>query len=138
MKATITKTSMANSGLQTQFSYNTIDNYSVWTPKELLGIRAAWSTVHLPKEIEQYIRNIIVSVRTERHVQGGPSPRATIAYNNAVKCVAVFSGFKYVVPFHVTSIGHLVLSHRFQLNTKENVPTSSVISFILENEIPPF
>jgi hypothetical protein len=65
-------------------AYNT-DVSPAYTAKELLSLRAAVQLVFFHKEVEQFMRNILVSLRNHPLVVSGPSPRASIALKQAIR-----------------------------------------------------
>jgi len=107
-----------------------------YTAKELLALRAAVNDVFLHKDVEQYMRNIVVSLRNYSLVIHGPSPRASIALKQAVRVAALMSGVQYITPSHVVSIAPAVLSHRFKVKPNPNSPVD-VVLYVIEHEVPP-
>jgi len=104
-------------------------------PKEILALRTAIPTIFLHKDIEHYIRNLVIALRTHSMVANGASPRATAALKAVVRAVSLFSGQKFVTPSHVKTVAEIVLSHRITLKSK--AVSSEVIQNVLESVIPP-
>ncbi len=56
-----------------------------WTPKELLSMRLSLETIYISKDIEQYMRNIVMLLRNHPQVKGGVSPLAASAMKHTVR-----------------------------------------------------
>ena len=56
-----------------------------WTPKELLSMRLSLESIYLSKDIEQYMRNIVMLLRNHPQVKGGVSPLAASAMKHTVR-----------------------------------------------------
>jgi MoxR-like ATPase len=62
-----------------------LETNPAWTPKELLSMRLSLESIYLSKDIEQYMRNIVVLLRNHPQVKGGVSPLATSAMKHTVR-----------------------------------------------------
>lgn len=58
----------------------------------------------------------IIPSETARYVQYGASPRASIAFQQVAKALALINGRNYVIPEDVKQLRHSVLRHRIILN----------------------
>lgn len=81
--------------------------------------------VYIDDTIKNYIVKIVSATRnpasiipseTARYVQYGASPRASIAFQQVAKALALINGRNYVIPEDVKQLRHSVLRHRIILN----------------------
>ncbi len=81
--------------------------------------------VYVDNSIKQYISFIVNATRNaekvlsedySRYVRMGASPRASIAFLNIAKAVALIYGRTYVTPDDVKLMRHQILRHRIELN----------------------
>lgn len=81
--------------------------------------------VYIDDAIKNYIVKIVSATRnpasiipseTARYVQYGASPRASIAFQQVAKALALINGRNYVIPEDVKQLRHSVLRHRIILN----------------------
>lgn len=100
--------------------------------------------VHIDKELEDYIVNIVFASREPQNyglaelsdlIQFGASPRATIDMFKAVKAKAYLRGNDYVTPVDVALVVKDVLRHRIILSYEAealNITTDEIISKIIK------
>jgi len=97
--------------------------------------------IHVDKEVEQYMVDIIFTTRDEKYKDDllyGASPRATIDLFKAVKAFAFLKGLDYVSPIEVAAVVKDVLRHRLVLSydaMARDVTTDDIIKKIL-TEVP--
>ena len=105
--------------------------------------------IHIDKELEEYIVNIIDATRNPKDynleelndiIHFGASPRATIDMFKAVKANAFIRGNDYVSPIDITMVIRNVLRHRiiltYEAQAKE-INVDTIIQKILEKvDIP--
>ncbi len=116
---------------------------------EILDIQESISQIHMDKEIEQYIVNIIDASRNpsayglndiEDYIFFGASPRATIDMFKASKAKAYLRGNNYVSPTDIALIAADTLRHRIIISYEaqaSNITSDYLISKILEKvDIP--
>ena len=81
--------------------------------------------VYIDDAIKNYIVKIVSATRnpasiipseTARYVQYGAIPRASIAFQQVAKALALINGRNYVIPEDVKQLRHSVLRHRIILN----------------------
>lgn len=81
--------------------------------------------IYVDDAIKNYIVKIVSATRnpasiipseTARYVQYGASPRASIAFQQVAKALALINGRNYVIPEDVKQLRHSVLRHRIILN----------------------
>jgi MoxR-like ATPase len=105
--------------------------------------------VYMDERLRDYMVALVAATRRPREVglvdlapliSYGASPRATLAFSEASRAVALLRGRGYVVPEDVKEIAKDVLRHRILLTYEaeaENVTSDSVIDRILERvEVP--
>ncbi|MEV7428675.1 MoxR family ATPase [Nocardioides sp. NPDC092400] len=80
--------------------------------------------VYVDRSVKQYIVDVVQATRDAvgtigaglgRYVEVGASPRATIAFFQVARAVAVLEGRDHVVPEDVRELRHSVLRHRLHL-----------------------
>lgn len=118
--------------------------------KEILkDLRKEVANIHIDKQLEEYIVDIICSTREPEnygledikdYIQFGASPRATIDMFKAVKAMAFIRGNNYVSPIDIALIAKNVLRHRIILSYEAeamDINVDDLIQKILEKiEIP--
>ncbi|RXJ98717.1 ATPase [Arcobacter sp. CECT 8986] len=127
-----------------EINLNTIINKN-----ELEKIKEEIFEVHMDKEIEEYIVDIICATRDPKNygleeiasqIEFGASPRATIDMFKAVKAQAYIRGNDYVSPIDVALIVKNVLRHRVILSYEaqaQDINVDDVIQKIIETiDIP--
>ena len=81
--------------------------------------------VYIDETIKQYIVAIVAATRNPRqyipeqtahYVQYGASPRASIAFQQVAKAIALINGRDYCIPEDVRELRYAVLRHRIILN----------------------
>jgi MoxR-like ATPases len=99
--------------------------------------------VYLDTAIKRYIVNIVCATREadkiiskdlSKYVTLGASPRATIAFMEVSKAIALMNGRNYVIPDDVKLLRHSILRHRIALNfsaTVDNVSVETIIDSII-------
>lgn len=101
------------------------------------------SKIYVDTAIRQYIINIVHSTRypkgvvppeMEHFIEYGGSPRASIAFLQAARALALLNGRANVVPDDIKVLAHRILRHRLILNFEaeaENVTPEMIIDQIL-------
>lgn len=90
--------------------------------------------VFLGEPVADYLLGIIRETREHPSVMLGASPRATLAFMNAVKAYAFLQQRDYVLPDDVKTLAPYVLVHRIMLRPEtrmDHTTTESVLQFIL-------
>jgi MoxR-like ATPase len=85
--------------------------------------------VYVTRNAAQYVDG-----RLAGFIEFGASPRASIAFSQASRAVALLDGRDHVIPEDVRSLAHRVLRHRIILNfdaVAEQVPVETVIDAIV-------
>jgi len=100
-------------------SFGTIEQ--VATVEDLEKLRTEAMQVHMDKEIEQYIVELIFATREPEkyglgeiahYIEYGASPRASIDMYKASRAIAYLKGQDYVSPIEIAYIAKEVLRHR--------------------------
>ena len=93
--------------------------------EDLEQIRKEAMAVHLDKEIEEYIIELVFATRDpkafgleelENYIEFGASPRASIDMYKASRAVAYLKGQDYVSPIEIAYIAKEILRHRIILS----------------------
>ena len=97
----------------------------VATLEDLEQIRKEAMEVHLDKEIEEYIVELVFATREpkafgledlENYIEFGASPRASIDMYKASRAIAYLKGQDYVSPIEIAYIAKEILRHRIILS----------------------
>ncbi|MEA3418662.1 MAG: MoxR family ATPase [Campylobacterota bacterium] len=104
-------------------TFGTIEQ--VATREDLSQIRKEAMEVHLDKEIEAYIVELVFATRNpkaygldelENYIEFGASPRASIDMYKASRAIAYLKGQDYVSPIEIAYIAKEILRHRIILS----------------------
>jgi MoxR-like ATPase len=118
-------------------------------PPELLSMESMMTArqdilnLHLAKELEEYIVNVVVATRNpgavnadlEGHVLYGASPRASMGIDRAARAHAWLNGRDFVGPEDIQAVAPDVLRHRLVLSFEaeaDGVDSNSVIAGVLD------
>ncbi|MEA3455052.1 MAG: MoxR family ATPase [Campylobacterota bacterium] len=122
-------------------SFGTIEQ--VATIEDLDRIRKEAMEVHLDKEIEAYIVELVFATRDpkayglenlESYIEFGASPRASIDMYKASRAIAYLKGQDYVSPIEIAYIAKEILRHRIILSYEaeaEGITQDQIIEKIL-------
>ena len=115
----------------------------VATIEDLNRIRKEAMEVHLDKEIEAYIVELVFATRDpkaygldelENYIEFGASPRASIDMYKASRAIAYLKGQDYVSPIEIAYIAKEILRHRIILSYEaeaEGITQDQIIEKIL-------
>jgi len=118
-------------------------------PSELLSMESMMAArqdilnLHLARELEQYIVNVVVATRNpgavnsdlEGQVLYGASPRASMGIDRAARAHAWLDGRDFVGPEDIQAVAPDVLRHRLVLSFEaeaDGVDSNSVIAGVLD------
>ncbi len=122
-------------------SFETIQQ--VATKEDLERIREEAMQVHIDKEVEAYIIELIAATRDpkaygleelEAYIEFGASPRASIDMYKASRAIAYLKGQDYVSPIEIAYIAKEILRHRIILSYEaqaEDITQDHIIEKIL-------
>ena len=111
--------------------------------KDLMRVRDEAMDVHLDKEIEKYIIELIFATREpqkyglkniKHYIEFGASPRASIDMYKASRAVAYIKGQDFVSPIEIAYIAKEILRHRIILSYEaqaEGVTQDMIIEKVL-------
>ncbi|AXX86415.1 MoxR-like ATPase [Malaciobacter marinus] len=114
------------------------------TKEELFKLKDEILNVHIDKELEEYIVDIICATRDPKsygleelseQIEFGASPRATIDMFKAVKAQAYLRGNDYVSPIDIALLVKNILRHRIILSYEaqaQDINVDDVIDKIVE------
>ncbi|MGA9467700.1 MAG: MoxR family ATPase [Exiguobacterium marinum] len=103
-------------------------------PDELLNMQQEVRGVRFHEAMEDYLLDLMESLRHHRDVEVGPSPRATLAYTMAARAHAYMEGRDYVSPEDIRALALPILGHRIVLTVEASLKTkpSKLIKSVLE------
>ena len=128
-------------------TFESINN--VLDKEDITTIKNEVQNVHIDKELEEYIVNLIFATREPKNygleeleelIQFGASPRATIDMFKAVKARAYLRGNDYVSPIDIALCVKDVLRHRIILSYEalvQDITTDYIIQKVLEKVLIP-
>lgn len=114
------------------------------TKEDLENLNEEVKNIHIDKEIEEYIVNLVFATREPQafglekikdYIDFGASPRATIDMYKASRAVAYLRGKDYVTPLEIAYIAKDILRHRIILSYEaeaQDLKTDFIIEKILE------
>ena len=120
----------------------------VVSPEDIVRTRETVRSIYIDERIKDYIVDLIFATRTpadyglatERLIQYGASPRATIYLTLASRAHAFIKGRGYVTPEDVKAVGPDVLRHRIILTYEaeaEEITTDDIVGQALDAvEVP--
>ncbi|WP_210602799.1 AAA family ATPase [Brevibacterium oceani] len=99
-------------------------------------------TIYIDPAITRYLVELVHATRNTAKYLGryapfieyGGSPRASIAFTNAGRALAMIRGRNYVIPEDIKDLAHRVLAHRIQLNFEaaaENITSAQIVDALL-------
>lgn len=111
--------------------------------EEVKFLQKLTSKVYIDQSIRSYIVNLIHATRNiaqilpkfKNYVEYGASPRASIAFLQASKAIALLNGRAHVIPDDVKALKHEILRHRLILNYQaeaENITAEQIIDEIFQ------
>lgn len=93
--------------------------------KDIKYLQDLSKKVYIDEAIKRYLISIVYATRNAskvikpelaKYVTNGASTRATIAFMEASKALAIINGRKYVIPDDIKALSHSILRHRISLN----------------------
>ncbi|QDF28216.1 AAA family ATPase [Halarcobacter anaerophilus] len=130
-------------------SNENIELHKIINKEELDALKTEVRNIHIDKELEEYIVDIICATREPEnfgieeikdYIQFGASPRATIDMFKAVKAMAFIRGNNFVSPIDIALVAKSVLRHRIILTYEAEameIKVDDLIQKILEKiDIP--
>lgn len=101
---------------------------------ELLKMQQEVRDVKLHEAMEDYLLDLMESLRHHRDIEVGPSPRATLAYTMAARAHAYMEGRDFVSPEDIRALALPILGHRIVLTVEASLKTkpTKLIKSVLE------
>ncbi len=110
--------------------------------EDVLTMQRYARTIYIDPAISRYLVELVHATRNTTKYLGrlapfieyGASPRASIAFTNAGRALAMIRGRNYVIPEDIKDLAHRVLAHRIQLNFEaaaENITSAQVVDALL-------
>jgi len=108
--------------------------------EDIIYIQNNYTSVHISKELIEYIVKIIHRTRNDNSIALGVSPRGALALFRACQAYAVIQGRDYVTPDDIQKMAKPVLSHRIipERNTalRDNDNDAIIDRILREVEVP--
>lgn len=101
---------------------------------ELLKMQQEVCDVKFHEAMEDYLLDLMESLRHHRDIEVGPSPRATLAYTMAARAHAYMEGRDFVSPEDIRALALPILGHRIVLTVEASLKTkpTKLIKSVLE------
>lgn len=118
---------------------------SVFSIDDIVYLQNLTKKVYVDKTIKKYITDIVDATRNvdkvisedlAQYVTMGASTRASIAFMDAAKAMALINGRYYCTPEDVKSMRHAVLRHRIMLNfaaIADGIQEETIIDAIIDS-----
>lgn len=117
-----------------------VDLEQIFDKSEVLKIQEKAERVHIDKDLEKYIVQIVSKTRSHPTIEIGSSPRGSLAVMKLSKARALLSGRNYVIPDDIKVVTVPALNHRIILTAEHwlrGTKPQSVIEDIVERtEVP--
>ncbi|MCM3126143.1 MULTISPECIES: MoxR family ATPase [unclassified Paenibacillus] len=108
--------------------------------EQIAEVQQEIRSVYMDEAVTDYLLGIVRSTREHASVLLGASPRASIAFMNAVKAFAFLNGRDYVIPDDVKVLAPYVISHRVVLKPEARLDRMSqeeILAQIIEQKHVP-
>ncbi|PRP88154.1 MoxR-like ATPase [Planoprotostelium fungivorum] len=112
----------------------------VLSVKEILCLRLALPEIYMGQDVEQYIRNVVYTLRNHPQVKCGITPSSNFGLKLAARAVALIFGQAFVTPSHALSVAANVLAHRITpVDSEGNAEDicNLIVNSVLNGVIPP-
>lgn len=86
--------------------------------EDIRYVQQNYSMVHVCRDMNEYIVNIVCATRNNSKIKLGSSPRGSIALRKASQAYAAISGRDYIIPDDVKFMAKYILSHRIMLKNQ--------------------
>lgn len=113
--------------------------------KDIKYLQELSKKIYIDESVKKYIISIVYATRNAskvvkpeiyKYVINGASTRASIAFMEAGKALALINGRTYVTPDDIKMLSHSILRHRIDLNFEavaDDVPVETIIDAIIES-----
>ena len=115
------------------------------TLKHIKYLQELSKKVYIDEAVKKYIVNIVYATRNAqkvikpelaKYVTNGASTRASIAFMEASKALALINGREYVTPDDIKSLSYSILRHRISLSFEaiaDNIQPETIIDAIISS-----
>lgn len=113
---------------------------SIASSEDILELQDMVRKVHVSRDINQYIANIVAATRNNKYLTLGVSTRGTLALLRIAQATAFINDRLYVVPEDIKENILTVLSHRIipsSLAKANNLDSDSILLDIINNQQTP-
>lgn len=104
---------------------------TILTTSDILDMQQQATAILFPKEITEFIAQIVDASRKEMHVVMGASPRADLAFMQCAKAKALLEGRKEVTRDDIRFLARPVLSHRIVVRSTGGIGVNGIIDGIM-------
>jgi MoxR-like ATPase len=107
---------------------------------QILEMREVVERVHVDRDLEEYIAQLVSGTRTDRRVAVGASPRASLAFLKIARAHAALEQRDFILPDDIKRFAMPVLSHRLILQPEYWMArrvAEEVIDDVLQNVTVP-
>jgi MoxR-like ATPase len=101
-------------------------------PESLPKLKDAVTAVHVAPAVKQYVLDVVAATREHPSIEHGASPRAALAFQDAIKARAAIHGRDYALPEDVKTLAEPVLSHRLVLGTDATLGDVAPVDLVAE------
>lgn len=113
--------------------------------KDIKYLQELSKKVYIDEAIKRYLISIIYATRNatkvikpelSKYVTNGASTRASIAYMEASKALALINGRSYVIPDDIKALSYSILRHRISLNFEaiaDDIQVETIIDAIINS-----
>ncbi|SRR5579875_37012 len=112
----------------------------ILTRQEVLEIQQRVEDVHIDRDLEKYIVQIVGRTREHTAVEVGSSPRGSLAVMKLSKARAIVKGREFVIPDDIKSVIVPALNHRILLTAEHwlrgTKPQSVIEDIVSRTEVP--
>jgi len=99
-------------------SYEAENINKIFSAEQIIEAKKIAEKIQTTDEIIEYIVNIVTATRNNQNIQLGASPRATIAFLETSKILALFEGRSFVIPDDIKKLAFPILRHRIILSSE--------------------
>ncbi len=107
---------------------------AVASAADIVQAQAAVRNVHVARELQKYLYQIVAATRATPRLALGASPRASVALLHASQAAAAMEGRDFVTPDDVKDVAPLVIPHRLIVQPEaeiEGVDAAAVLAEVL-------
>lgn len=99
-------------------SYEEESINKIFSAEQIIEAGKLAAKVQITDEILNYIVTIVTATRNNQNIHLGASPRASIAFLETSKILALFEGRSFVIPDDIKKLAYPILRHRLILSSE--------------------